>query len=172
MEIHMRKTLFAFAAVAALGAAGTTVAADTAAMSAFDQGKQLITELQKDKRAVMLATLPLTEEQRAKFTPIYDEYQAEKDKQMTEVYKLSNRLFVADYGGMTDEESKEIMKQAFDLREDRVKLLRKYAEKLDKELPSTKVAQFVQIENKMTALLDVAAAASVPIVTKTTGVAK
>jgi hypothetical protein len=75
--------------------------------------------------------------------------------------------FVADFGGMTDAESKAIMKEFFQLRAERLKLLEKYSGKLDKHLPHTKVFQFVQVENKIAALLDVAAAASVPIVTKT-----
>jgi hypothetical protein len=74
---------------------------------------------------------------------------------------------VADYGGMTDEESKAIQKAAFKLRHDRLNLLEKYAGKLDGKLPATKVFQFVQVENKVQSLLDVAAAATIPIVTKT-----
>jgi hypothetical protein len=55
----------------------------------------------------------------------------------------------------------------FRLRSDRIDLLEKYAGKLDRQLPATKVFQFVQVENKIQSLLDVAAAASIPIVTKT-----
>jgi hypothetical protein len=88
-------------------------------------------------------------------------------KLYTAATNLQNRLFVSDYGGMTDAESKAILKDAFKLRKDRVDLLDKYAGKLEKELPATKVFQFVQVENKIQALLDVAAAASIPIVTKT-----
>jgi hypothetical protein len=66
--------------------------------------------------------------------------------------------FVADYGGMTDDESKAIQKEFFKLRHDRLALLVKYAGKLDKKLPEMKVFQFVQVENKTQALLDVAAA--------------
>jgi hypothetical protein len=115
----------------------------------------------------MLDTLALKSEQLAKFTPIYDEYQAEMNKLWTDATNLSNRLFVADYGGMTDAESKAIMKEAFKLRHDRLSLLEKCAGELEDKLPSTKVFQFVQVENKTQALLDVAAAASIPIVTKT-----
>jgi hypothetical protein len=66
------------------------------------------------------------------------------------------------------------MKQFFKLRKDRIDLLDKYSGKLDRQLPATKVFQFVQVENKVQALLDVAAAASIPIVTKTpnTSIAK
>ena len=161
----MKKILFALTAVAALGATHTTFAQSVGATELANT-QALIAELQKDKRQVMLDTLALTPEQLKVFTPIFDEYQAEMKKLMTSATNLNNRLFVADFGGMTDVESKAIMKQAFKLRKDRIDLLEKYAGKLDRKLPSTKVFQFVQVENKIQSLLDVAAAASVPIVTK------
>ena len=167
----MKSILFALATIAALGASEVTLAQSTTS-NLTDQTQVLISQLQADKRAVMLDTLQLNAEQLAKFTPIYDEYQAEMKKLYTSTSNLSNRLFVADYGGMTDAQSKDIMAQAFDLRVERVKLLKKYAGKLDRQLPATKVFQFVQVENKIQSLLDVAAAASIPIVTKTPNVSK
>ena len=167
----MKKILFALTAVAALGATHTTFAQSVGATELANT-QALIAELQKDKRQVMLDTLALTPEQLKVFTPIYDAYQAEMKTLMTSATNLNNRLFVADFGGMTDAESKAIMKQAFKLRKDRIDLLDKYAGKLDRKLPSTKVFQFVQVENKIQALLDVAAAATIPIVTKTPNITK
>ncbi len=161
----MKKMLFALAAVAALGATQSTVAQGLGDAE-LAKTQELITILQGDKRQVMLDTLALTPKQLEKFTPIYDEYEAEMKKLMTSASNLNNRLFVADLGGMTDPEAKDIMKQAFKLRQERLSLLEKYAGKLEKELPATKVAQFVQIDNKIRALLDVAVAASIPLVTK------
>jgi Spy/CpxP family protein refolding chaperone len=166
-KLQLKNILFALTALAALGAAPTTFAADSVGAAELARTQANIAALQADKRQVMLDTLGLSPEQLGKFTPIYDEYQAEMKKLMTEASNLNNRLFVADYGGMTDDESKAIRKAAFKLRKDRLDLLEKYADKLDRHLPSTKVFQFVQIENKMQALLDVALAASIPIVTKT-----
>ena len=162
----MKKILIALAGVAALGATQMTFAQATGA-SDLAQTQEIIKQLQADKRVVMLDTLALKPDQLAKFTPIYDEYQAEMNKLYNDAAKLRNRLFVADYGGMTNDESKAIQKAAFKLRHDRLNLLEKYAGKLDNQLPATKVFQFVQVENKVQALLDVAAAASIPIVTKT-----
>jgi len=162
----MKKLLIALAGVAALGGSQATLAESVGAKELADT-QELISAIQADRRQVMLDTLSLKPEQLAKFTPIFDEYQAEQAELMTRATNLGNRLFVADYGGMTDEESTAIMKAAFELRHDRLALLEKYAGKLDKKLPSTKVFQFVQVENKITSLLDLAAAASVPIVTKT-----
>ena len=162
----MKKIAIALASVAALSGSPMTIA-QTVGSVELANNQALIKELQTEKRQVMLDTLKLTPEQNAKFMPIYDEYQAEMKKIMTEGSNLRNRLFVADYGGMTDVESKQIQKDMFKLRKDRVDLLDKYAGKLDKELPATKVFQFVQVENKIQSLLDVAAAASIPMVTKT-----
>jgi len=162
----MKKILIALAGVAALGATSMSFAQATGA-SDLAQTQEIIKQLQADKRVVMLDTLALKPDQLAKFTPIYDEYQAEMNKLYNDAAKLRNRLFVADYGGMTNDESKAIQKAAFKLRHDRLNLLEKYAGKLDNQLPATKVFQFVQVENKVQALLDVAAAASIPIVTKT-----
>jgi len=163
--------MIALASVAALGAAPVTFA-DSVGAAELAKTQELISAIQADRRQIMFDTLALKPNQLAEFTPIYDEYQAEQAKLMTSATNLSNRLFVADLGGITDEESKSIMKDAFKLRHERLNMLEKYAGKLDKKLPSTKVAQFVQVENKITALLDVAAAASIPIVTKEPNVTK
>jgi Spy/CpxP family protein refolding chaperone len=168
----MNRILIALAGVAALGVAPQISVAATMGEEELAKTQELIREVQTDRRQIMLDTLALKPEQLEKFAPIYDEYQAAQTELMTSATKLSNRLFVADLVGITDDESKAIMKDAFKLRHDRLDLLEKYAGKLDKKLPSTKVAQFVQVENKITALLDVAAAASIPIVTKAPNVAK
>ena len=168
----MKKMLIALAGVAALGAIQTTFAADSVGAKELANTQELISAVQDDRRQVMLDTLALKPDQLAKFMPIYDEYQAEQAKLMTSATNLSNRLFVADYGGMTDAESKAIMKEAFKLRHDRLHMLEKYAGKLDKKLPHTKVFQFVQVENKIMSLLDVAAAATIPIVSKTPNTAQ
>jgi hypothetical protein len=167
----MKKMMIALAGLAALSAAPATFA-DSIGAAELARTQELITAIQADRRQVMLDTLALKPDELAQFTPIFDEYQAEQSKLMTSATNLRNRLFVADYGGMTDEESKAIMKEAFKLRHDRLALLEKYAGKLDRKLPSTKVFQFVQVENKITSLLDLAAAASIPIVTKDPNVAK
>jgi uncharacterized Fe-S cluster-containing protein len=71
--------------------------------------------------------------------------------------------FAANFGSMTDEAAKEILKEAFKIREDRNATMRKYAKKLERELPAVKVLQWVQVENKLNTLLDVQAASVIPI---------
>jgi len=55
------------------------------------------------------------------------------------------------------------MKDWFKLRDDRNDTMKKYAKEMGRALPPTKVLQWVQIENKLNALLDVQAASVIPV---------
>jgi Spy/CpxP family protein refolding chaperone len=155
----MKKILIAFAAVAALGAAEATLAQAT---NTRDDTELLISQIQTDKRAIVLSTLQLTDPQVQAFTPIYDEYQREMKELMTRGSEIINK-FAANYGAMTDDAAKDIMKDFFKVRDDRNAILEKYSKRMQKALPPTKVLQWLQVENKLNALLDVEAAASIPI---------
>jgi len=155
----MKKILIAFAALAALGAAEATLAQAT---NTRDDTELLISQIQTDKRAIVLSTLQLTDPQVQAFTPIYDEYQREMKDLMTRGSEIINK-FAANYGAMTDDAAKDIMKDFFKLRDDRNAVLEKYSKRMQKALPPTKVLQWLQVENKLNALLDVEAAASIPI---------
>jgi len=71
--------------------------------------------------------------------------------------------FAANYGSMTDDAAKGIMKDFFKVRNERNALVEKYAKKLGRELPATKVLQWVQVENKLNTLLDAEAASIIPL---------
>jgi ribosome-binding ATPase YchF (GTP1/OBG family) len=155
----MKNILIACAALAAFGAAEVTVAQTT---SLRTDTELLISQIQTDKRAIVLSTLGLTDAQVGVFTPIYDEYQGEMKGVMTRGSDVINK-FAANYGSMTDDAAKDIMKDFFKVRDERNALVKKYAKKMQAKLPATKVLQWVQVENKLNALLDVEAAASIPI---------
>jgi hypothetical protein len=153
----MKKTLVAFAALAAFGAADASYA-----QNATDDTQVLISQIQTDKRAVVLSTLQLTDAQVAEFTPLYDEFQAEMKQVMTRGSDVVNK-FASNYGSMTDDAAKDIMKEFFKVRNERNQLIEDYAKKFQRKLPATKVLQWVQVENKLNTLLDVQAAAIIPI---------
>jgi hypothetical protein len=98
----------------------------------------------------------------AAFTPIYDEYQREMKGVMGRGSDVINK-FAANYGSMTDDAAKDIMKDFFKVRNERNALVEKYAKKFGRELPATKVLQWVQVENKLNALLDAEAASIIPL---------
>ena len=155
----MKTLLIAFTAVAAFGAAEVSLAQST---NTRDDTELLISQIQTDKRTVVLSAMQLTDAEVAVFTPIYDKYQADMKKQYEAAADMLNK-FAANYGSMTDDAAKDIMKDWFKLRDERNEIQKKYARQMGRDLPPTKVLQWVQIENKLNALLDVQAASVVPI---------
>ena len=149
------------AALLAITGVGTASAQGTVNMT--DQDQLLISQIQTDKRAVVLKTMNLSDAQVAVFTPIYDQYQAEMKKLLQRNSDLVNK-YAATYDTMSDADAKKLLEEAFKLRIDRTETLRKYARKMEKVLPATKVLRFVQIESKLTALLDWQAAQLIPLV--------
>ena len=155
----MKKMLVAFAALAALGAAESTLAQGA---NTRDDTELLVSQIQTNKRAIVLSTLQLTDPQVQAFTPIYDEYQREMKDVMSRGSDVINK-FAANFGSMTDDAAKGIMKDFFKVRNERNALVEKYAKKLGRELPATKVLQWVQVENKLNTLLDAEAASIIPL---------
>jgi hypothetical protein len=155
----MKRLLITLAGLAAFGATVSSIAQTT---NAKDDVELLISQIQTDKRAIVLRTLDLNDTQVAAFTPIYDAYQAEM-KALLERGGAVLDKFAANFGSMTDDAAKEILKEALKIRDDRNATMRKYAKKLERELPAVKVLQWVQIENKLNTLLDVQAASVIPI---------
>lgn len=155
----MKRILITLAGLAAFGA---TVPSTAQTTNAKDDVQLLISQIQTDKRAIVLRTLDLNDAQVAAFTPIYDAYQAEMKALMERGSAVLDK-FAANFGSMTDEAAKEILKEALKIRDDRNATMRKYAKKLERELPAVKVLQWVQIENKLNTLLDVQAASVIPI---------
>jgi hypothetical protein len=156
----MKKMLIALAAVAAIGAAETTLAQSQ--MNPRDETEVLVSRLQADKRAVVLQAMNLSDAEVAKFAPIYDGYQADMRSLMNRGADLVNR-FAANYDTMTDDAAKSLMKDFFKVRDDRNALIKRYAKKMEKALPASKVLRWVQIENKSLALLDFQAARIIPL---------
>jgi hypothetical protein len=155
----MTKLLVAFTALAAFGVTDAALAQTT---NAKDDTELLISQIQSDKRAVVLSAMQLTDAEVAAFTPIYDKYQADMKKQFERAVEMLNK-FAANYGSMTDDAAKDILKDWFKLRDARNNTMEKYASQMGRALPPTKVLQWVQIENKLNALLDAEAASVIPV---------
>jgi hypothetical protein len=153
----MKRPILAFAALAAFA-----VAAPALAQSQNDENQVVISQIQTDKRAVVLRGLQLTDAQSSAFIPIYDEYQAERKKLADRSVDLLNK-FVSNYDSMTDDAARGILKDWFGIEDERISLLKKYAKRFEKALPATKVLRFVQIENKLDTLIELEAVRAIPL---------
>ena len=150
-----RIVLFAVAALLALPAVAQTAS-----------DMQILAEkIKADKKVVVAANLQLTEDEAKGFWPVYDAYQ--KDLQ-----GLNQRLLgaVKNYadaynkGPVSDETAKKLITEAIAIEEAEVKLKRSYVPRLEKVVPGVKVARYIQIENKIRAIVKYELAAQIPLV--------
>ena len=159
----MNKTFVALAALAACAVAGPL-----AAQSINAEDQALLSQIQTDKRAIVLKGLELTASESAAFIPIYDEYEAERKQLADRTVALLDK-FVANYESMTDDAARGILKDWLSLEDSRLDVTKKYAKRFEKVLPAPKVLRFVQIENKLDATIDHELAMAVPLAMEPAG---
>lgn len=153
----MNKSFVAIAALAVCAVSGPL-----AAQSTNDENQALLSQIQTDKRAIVLKGLQLTASESAAFTPIYDEYEAERKQLADRTVALLDK-FVANYDSMTDDAARGILKDWLSLEDSRLDLTKKYAKRFEKVLPAPKVLRFVQIENKLDTAVEMEAVRLVPL---------
>ena len=156
---HLKPSSWLFAATAFVALVMPCVAP---AQSEVDEQQQLLAQIQGDRRAVVLKTMALDDKQIAEFTPIYDAYQADRKKLADRAVELLN-LYASNYDSMTDDAAKDILKDWFSLQDDQNGLMKNYAKRMARVLPQAKVLRFVQIENKLDAVLRLPAVRGVPL---------
>jgi hypothetical protein len=147
--------LFAVASLLALPVAAQT----TSDMQILAQ------KIKADRKLVVAANMKLTEEEAKGFWPVYDAYQADLQKINARLLGTIKRYADAyNKGAVPDGTAKKLINEAIAVEEAEVKLKRGYLPKLEKVLPGAKVARYLQIENKIRAVVRYELAAQIPLV--------
>jgi hypothetical protein len=122
-------------------------------------------QLDLDKKAVVEANLILTEAQAASFWPAYDEYQIELAAIDAQLVKLVNE-YADKYiqGSITDAIARRMIGEAIALDEAEVALRKRTLTKLDGVVPPIEAARYLQIENKIRAVVRFDLADAIPLV--------
>lgn len=119
-------------------------------------------QIQTERQALVAAGMELTDEQAAKFWPVYREYRAELapigDRQVELIMGYADR-----YGSVDDDYAQEMLNEFLNIKQAQLEVLRKYVPKFLAALPAVKVARFYQIENKLDAVVAFDLAASIPV---------
>src|SRR6266508_5248569 len=122
-------------------------------------------KIKADKKWVVATNMELTESEAKGFWPIYEAYQ--KDLQKIN-RRLANLLesYSADFRSksLTDDKAKKLIDEALAIEQAEAYLKGTYASKLGKVLPVKKVARYLQIENKIRAVIKYDIAQGVPLV--------
>jgi Spy/CpxP family protein refolding chaperone len=112
----------------------------------------LIKQIQSDRRAVFADNLGLTEAESAKFWPIYDEYEARRQK-YEERYVAMVNDFAEKYDSLTDAQAEKILAERMDIERKQLELKEEFTKKIAKVLPGKKALRYAQIESRITNLL-------------------
>lgn len=131
-----------------------------------DQNMQILLEKVKaDKKLVVAANMDLTEAEGAAFWPIYDAYQ--KDLQaLNERIRKTIVAYADAYNkkSLSDAQAKQLTDEVLAIDQDEITLRKTYAARLGRAIPGTKVARYLQIENKIRAAIRYDLAAGIPLV--------
>ena len=149
-------------------AVAISFAAPALAQEAGNMNMEILKEKVKaDKKLLVAANMNLTDAEAKGFWPLYDGYQKELEQinqRLGSVIKSYADAHNAGKGMIPDETAKKLLKEALAVEESEVKLRQSYAAKLEKALPATKVARYLQIENKIRAILKFELAQQIPLV--------
>jgi hypothetical protein len=141
------------------------------AVPAFAQNKSADTNMQilldkvkADKKLVVAANMDLTDAEGKAFWPIYDAYQ--KDLQGLNERLAKTILAYADAYNkktLTDEQANSLANEVLAIDQDEVTMRKTYAARLNDVLPGKKVARYLQIENKIRAVIRYQMADNIPL---------
>lgn len=112
----------------------------------------LLKQVMTDKKTVYAANLGLTEEESARFWPIYDEYEA-KQKVQADRFLANLNNFASKYDTLTDEDAAAMLKEKMAIEKEREALKQKYTDKITKVLPPKKALRYAQLETRIQLLL-------------------
>jgi hypothetical protein len=122
-------------------------------------------KIKADKKLVVATNMELTEAEAKEFWPIYDQYQKELQKINQRIGKvLDSYADDARSKSLTDDKAKKLIDEAVSIDQAEASLKSTFAPKLSKVLPVKKVARYLQIENKIRAVVRYELAQGVPLV--------
>jgi len=117
-----------------------------------------------DKKFIVAENMHLTDEEAKAFWPVYEAYQKDLNKINEHMARLINEYALAyNKGALLDQTARRLINEAIDIEIEEAKLRKTYAAKLNKVLPGVKVARYLQIENKIRAIVRYDLASAIPL---------
>jgi hypothetical protein len=144
--------------------ASPVLAQDTSNSSADTNMEILMQKIKADKKLLVASNMDLSDAEAKNFWPLYEAYQ--KD-----LHKINDQMLhaIKDYaeafnkGPIPNDTAKRLLNEALSVQQSEVKLKQTYAEKIGKVLPASKTARYIQIENKIRAIINFELARQIPL---------
>lgn len=157
--------VFAIAALISLPTLAQGKPPAGAGQSADSNMEILRQKVKADKKLVVAANMQLTDAEAKGFWPVYEAYQ----KDLAGINDRTAALIVnyADAynkGPVSNESAKKLLAESLAIEGAELKLKQGYVPRLEKVVPAMKVARYMQIENKIRAVVKYELAAQIPLV--------
>jgi hypothetical protein len=122
-------------------------------------------KIKADKKLLVAANMDLTESEAKAFWPVYDQYQKDLQKINQRIVKVIEG-YAEDYRNrsLSDDKARKLIDEALAIDKAEADLKSTYAPKLTKVLPARKAMRYLQIENKIRAVVRYDIASGVPLV--------
>lgn len=158
----MKKLLCALGCVLACSMAAPAAAQDKPKAPELTSA-ELLAKIQSDKKGIVERTMNLTPDEAKKFWPLYEAFQRELEVPRREA-SLATLDYVATENSLTDANAKRIADQILAAQLKEAQLRQKHFKQLLKALPARKAVRYMQIENKIQAVVRYEAARAIPLV--------
>jgi hypothetical protein len=120
-------------------------------------------DIRAERKKIVAANMPLTEEEATKFWPVYDLYIAETIK-VNDVRFALVKEYAKNYETTTDAQADSFIKRWLALDHDNTQLRLKYIPEFEKVISHKKTAMFFQIDRRVAMMIELQLASQVPLV--------
>ena len=122
----------------------------------------LRSDVQADKTAIVTRGMQLNDDQGKLFWPLYREY-ANKQQILGDQRVSIIKDYATAYDSMDDATADGLTKRQLKYEQDRAELREDYYPKFKKAVGAKQAAKFMQIDNRLSMLIDLQLAAAIPI---------
>ena len=128
-----------------------------------DMVKLMRQDIRAERKKMVAANLPLTEDEAVKFWPVYERYVAEHTKTYDSRYALIKE-YAQNYQNMTDEQANSFIKRWISTDQDVSSLRLMWVPEFEKVISPKKTAMFFQIDRRLGLRVEVQLASQIPLV--------
>ena len=119
-------------------------------------------EIERDREKIVRAALPLSEEQAARFWPLYQEFRLEQQK-VGDLQVKAVTAFAGSYESLDDATAKAVLDDWLKANEQRTKLAQKWHGKFAKAIGERNTLRFYQLEGKLNHLIQGETVMQIPL---------
>jgi len=114
-------------------------------------------------KEIVKDNLKLTEDEANKFWPLFDEYMAARSPIFEERVSITEE-YMMNYYAMDDATAKDLIIKSMQSYQDLIDLRKDYINKMFEVLPAPLVGKFFQLDNRVSAVLDLVRMSATPLV--------